>query len=176
MKKLLLIALVAAAVCSCKEDEGNGKLDPFAPVYLNAQNNTKQDVPSALEVIKTAHTIIVNKENVNWSRSIETQWRDTVNLRFNLPSSYCIDDYGYIEDDFIYSNDIYIITSYLADPIPYDTIAYIPNATIYAIRANIEAAFEAGNLTECYRIFEEDFVFIPCTGAQYKELKSAGLN
>lgn len=50
--------------------------------------------------------------------------------------------------------------------VPHDTIAYIPNAVVREARTKIAAAFAAENYAECYRLFDEAYIFVPTTGPQ----------
>jgi hypothetical protein len=42
-------------------------------------------------------------------------------------------------------------------------------------REKITAAFNAGDLEECQRLFYEAYVFLPTTGAKWLEMKKAGI-
>lgn len=57
----------------------------------------------------------------------------------------------------------------------YDTIGYVPNEVIKRAEVAIHAAFDAGDYDECMRLFEEAYVFIPTTGAEWRALKAAGI-
>lgn len=57
-----------------------------------------------------------------------------------------------------------------------DTIAYIPNAVMREAQGRIEKAFNEGNYTEVYKLFNETFRFRPITGKKWRELKAQGLN
>lgn len=57
-----------------------------------------------------------------------------------------------------------------------DTIAYIPNAVMREAQGRIEKAYNEGNYTEVYKLFNETFRFRPITGKKWRELKAQGLN
>ena len=60
----------------------------------------------------------------------------------------------------------------------HDTIAYIPTEQRLAVVDTLTTLFEdkEGNWDKIYKIFNDAFIFYPCTGEEYKELKAAGLN
>ncbi|MEG2122060.1 MAG: hypothetical protein RRZ64_08400, partial [Rikenellaceae bacterium] len=62
------------------------------------------------------------------------------------------------------------------DEITEDTVAYIPNSVARECKAKILKALEVGNLEECYRIFREDYTYVPITGAELRRLKAEGLD
>ncbi|MBE9488496.1 MAG: hypothetical protein IMY73_04860 [Bacteroidetes bacterium] len=68
------------------------------------------------------------------------------------------------------------VTIPLDDEIKYDTVAYIPNSVARQCKAKILTAFEVGDLFECYRVFREDYSFVPITGEQFRKLKAEGKN
>ena len=57
-----------------------------------------------------------------------------------------------------------------------DTIAYIPNSVAESCKTKIREAFAAGNFEEVYRIFENDYHFLPIeNGAAWRKLKAEGI-
>lgn len=58
----------------------------------------------------------------------------------------------------------------------WDTLAYIPNDTVKAAYERIYVLREQGRWNELYEVFQNAFVFYPCTGAEYRELAAKGLN
>ena len=60
----------------------------------------------------------------------------------------------------------------------HDTIAYIPTEQRLAVVDTLTTLFEdkEGNWDKIYKIFNDAFIFYPCTGEEYKELEAAGLN
>lgn len=57
-----------------------------------------------------------------------------------------------------------------------DTVAYIPNAVIEKTRREVLEALKAGDNQRCYELFDKAIVFIPITGAEYRELEARGEN
>ncbi|MBE5033459.1 hypothetical protein [Gallalistipes aquisgranensis] len=57
-----------------------------------------------------------------------------------------------------------------------DTVAYTPNSVIRKAREGVEAALAKGDYNLCRKIFDEEIVFIPITGAEYRELQARGEN
>lgn len=56
----------------------------------------------------------------------------------------------------------------------HDTIGYIPNRVVEQAETAIHSAFEAGDYEECMRLFEQAYIFIPITGAEWRALKAKG--
>lgn len=63
----------------------------------------------------------------------------------------------------------------LLEGIRFDTIAYIPNSVVLKARAEITEALNREDFTECYRLFDEAFVYVPITGEKWRALKAAGI-
>ena len=59
-----------------------------------------------------------------------------------------------------------------------DTIAYMPSENRLEAYEKLEKLFSEDELnwTEIYRVFNEGIIFVPCTGAEYKELVEKGLD
>ncbi len=57
-----------------------------------------------------------------------------------------------------------------------DTVAYTPNSVIRKACKGVEAALAKGDYNLCRKIFDEEIVFIPITGAEYRELQARGEN
>lgn len=55
------------------------------------------------------------------------------------------------------------------------TIGYIPNEVTTRARREVTAAFNKEDYEECYRLFDELFVFVPTTGAKWRAMKAAGI-
>lgn len=71
------------------------------------------------------------------------------------------------------------ITGTREDCIPtYDTVAYIPTAQRMAVVDELLVLFDdkEKNWDRICELFNDAFVFIPCTGKEFKELEEAGLN
>lgn len=57
---------------------------------------------------------------------------------------------------------------------PWDTVAYIPNAVMRRNKAILTEIFERGDYNKCYEVFDTAYRFIPITGAEYRELVRKG--
>lgn len=79
------------------------------------------------------------------------------------------DDSGYYVNgrEYTYAQDGAII---------FDTIAYIPNATLRKAYTEIHAAFDREDYTTVYQLFDDAFRWIPITGAEWQALKAKGEN
>ena len=75
------------------------------------------------------------------------------------------------------TNDLYYANQKNPNVIYYtDTVAYTPNSVIRKAREGVEAALAKGDYNLCRKIFDEEIVFIPITGAEYRELQARGEN
>lgn len=55
-----------------------------------------------------------------------------------------------------------------------DTIAYIPNSVLHYAKERIRAAYDKGDYTTVYALFNKAFTFKPITGAEWRALKAKG--
>lgn len=64
------------------------------------------------------------------------------------------------------------------DPQKADTVAYIPNAQRMAVVDELLVLFDDmdGNWDRICELFNDAFVFVPCTGEEFRALEAAGLN
>ncbi len=203
MKRTLFVLLLAAVLAGCKNDK-HPKLDMHARLTLNGSTTLSTKTPPAppysiQTITKYASNMSFTRNYPETpyasrgfvSRDIEAgklqvgQMDDVVALGSNgdyilgwivtsnmhdvvLRASYKGDEYGWPQEDW-------------ADPeqdrfsVKYDTIGYVPNEVIKRAEAAIHAAFEEGDYDECMRLFEEAYVFIPTTGAEWRALKAAGI-
>ena len=75
------------------------------------------------------------------------------------------------------TNDLYYANQKNPNVIYYtDTVAYTPNSVIRKAREGVEAALAKKDYNLCRKIFDEEIVFIPITGAEYRELQARGEN
>jgi hypothetical protein len=182
--KIMLVTLLAIGLFSC-EKETEFRLDPMAPVYFNgrevASDAKNQEALTIKEVIKTASDF--NFQNFgDWYGTIGGNCiRDTVNNRIIGYNSWVIADNGSLKTMFIEGRDFLILNIDYENrnedfTYPRDTLGYIPNSVMQQAETDIKAAYNAEDYDECYRLFEEAFVFYPVTGAQYLELVGQGIN
>lgn len=200
MKKLLLIlcvALVGYAFASCDKDDDNGKLDPNAKLYINGVDKLLKNTRYGVDAPLTAHEICrldslwlvsdkfdeyggVTRFSAYFSFSGESGCTiDTINNRlvFDAGSINGIDGNEFLDPNTGFNNFIiFKMFSYPDGRDGYDTLAYIPNSQRQAAYEQIKALWDTENWDAIYEIFQNAFTFIPCTGAEFRELKEAGLN
>lgn len=179
MKKLLLIAAACVALVACKKESGNdGRLDPNATVALNPAPGVKAYDPenpahlTARQIVEQAKAMFFDGHKV---MSIDDWNRDLERNRIVMSSTWVIAQDGTLYDIAMKARD-HILVTVNEDLHPIDTIAYIPNSVMQDLEQRITTAYEAGDYTTCYRLFEEGFVFTPITGAEWLELKAEGKN
>lgn len=178
------IALCAIAITSCKDDKKGGKLDPNAMISLRPAAGVKAaENPEHL----TAKQIVEQATGIGyWNRAITTHnalgrgfapvQRDIANLRLLMWGIDIIKRDGSYAPDFIEAEDVILDKWDQSTNKITDTIAYIPNAVLRTAQPLIKSAHAEGNYTECYRLFDQAFTFIPITGKEWLELKAQGKN
>ncbi len=182
MKKIAIFFIVIAALMACEKEPGSSKLDPAAPVYISgseAVTDAKgQDLLSVKEVIKQSNYFVCNHSSHPTSIAYYTIdgvcERDTVNNRIVGYSAWVITAEGSLSTEFIESRN-FLLINYDWDTVR-DTLGYIPNSVMIAAETAIKAAYEEDDYEECYRLFQEAFVFYPTTGERYLQLVEEGLN
>lgn len=187
MKKTILFLAIAAIVASCEPNEPKAfvikdtdmiSIRPAASA-VNAPMKVKADDAhlSALEIVKKT-TIISTPE---FERSFIKEQRDTVSTppKLLMWATDVITLNGDLQEDFITANDVVLVHYSTSSSDPnnvIDTIAYIPNSVLRAAETSIRAAYEAKDIEECYRLFNEAYTFTPITGAEWRTLKANGQN
>ena len=190
MKKILFFTL-ALILISC-ENEKAFKLDPNAKIFIKPAENgwlseaqkvkSNSEHLSALEIVKQATRITFYNVPLfgNQSANVGFAGKDTTSaipalLRWGTD---IINQNGEYVPEFIEGTDFVLerITNIDKPNQVIDTIGYIPNTILRTAEAQIKAAYEAKDNKEVYRIFDENFRFLPITGAEWRALKSQGLN
>lgn len=176
MKKLLYLLTLVFALAGCQKDEPKpetkGKLDPNAMITIRGVNNpAKAAVLRAyvyqltpLEVVQNAIAIKFQTHYADnaysesaWSatRAFIEQHKDYEKPALLMRGADIINSDGVFVKDFINAFNVYITGT------NNDTIARLPDEVINNARPLIEAAFNDGNYTEVYRLFNEAFTFTP---------------
>lgn len=175
MKKLLFCLMATLLFVACDPNEpstNKGKLDPNAKIMLRGVTNPASNGPqkakitglTPLEVVQKALTI---RWTSHWAGNVYTETPFTIGRTFAdtdydyetpallMNGRDIITEDGDMYKDFIYGYDVYITG------LNRDTIACVPDSVINKARPLIEAAYNDSNYTECYRLFNEVFTFIP---------------
>lgn len=197
MKRTILLLMVGFifAFAACDKDDDNGKLDPNAKIYISGADkllkNTRYGVDAPLTAAQICRLDSLWMKCSRYGRKEESidayfSFRgesgctiDTINNRlvFDAGSINGIDGNGFLDPNTGY-NDFYIFKmfSYPDGRDGRDTLAYIPNAQRQAAYEQIKALWDTEQWDAIYEIFQNAFTFVPCTGAEFRELKEAGLN
>lgn len=173
----MVMACVALTFSGCKKDS-DGRLDPNATVALNPAPGVKAYDPenpahlTARQIVEQAEAMFFDGEKVlaiyDWNRDLERN-------RIVMSSTWVVSQDGTLNSRTLALRE-HILTTLDEENHPVDTIAYIPNGVMQDLEQSITAAYEAGDYSTCYRLFEEGFVFTPITGAEWLELKAEGKN
>jgi hypothetical protein len=187
MKKILFITVLAAIFAACESNEPKAfsikdtdmiSIRPAAS-DANALQKVKADDAhlSALEIVK--QTTIINTPD--GGRSFASEQRDTLSTppKLLMWATDVITLDGELQTWWIEATDV-VFERYSTDSGDpnnvIDTIAYIPNSVLRAAETAIRAAYEAKDIEECYRLFNEAYTFKPITGAEWRALKANGQN
>lgn len=190
MKNLLLF--------SCKDDN-DGKLPDHAYIYINGQDKTNKTASSseAMTVSEICRydsillmkyhyfegqicggfgicTIVTNPNNEG------NNGIDTVNNRISILAREVSIGLEYITGGLLDTCARYVILDgHHTDGGGHveDTLAYIPKAQHRAAVEKLEELYKDkdNNWSEIYRIFNEAFIFVPCTGDEYKAMPEEAL-
>lgn len=179
MRHLLSILLILFVV-SCKTDKPNGMLKQDAQISINVISGTtpraesdEEQPLSPLEVVKQADAIHITPYGADKDRDrgIHETQRDLENISIKMLGDDIIGvsprEKGKLQKYFIGGKNVYFTTKQ-----DKDTIAYIPNNVLQEAYTKVLAAYEAGNYEEVYKLFQQAYTAVPCTGKQYRELKA----
>lgn len=183
MKRFLLVLLGAVMLfTACKDDE-NSKFDSNHRLYINGVDKANKaivytDRMSASEIVRLDSVCLYSNYNgVMLSELFEFALGniDTINNRFAMQAGY-INNGTY--DNIFFSQRNYYLFKYVKDTVGFsytvDTLAYVPNKQITDAKAKIDSLFPLEKWSEIYDIFNNAFTFIPCTGAELRELEAEG--
>ena len=172
------------------------KLDITTPIYVNYKETaTKADGnghESAEYIVKNVAFVgfkaLYDEESGRYSGNytnlgLDEEWyndrRDFENNRFVFAGGDAVNPDGTPGDFFYFDNIVFticVLNGKRVFPLDvktfdcqHDTVAYIPNAVMDEIRAEIKQGIAEGDLEKCKRVFNEKFVFVPCTGAEWRK-------
>ena len=181
-KFLLMLFCMCVWFTSCNDDDSN-KFDCNHRLYINGVNKANKaivytDRMSASEIVRIDSVWLRSEYNgVILSELFEFALGniDTLNNRFAMQAGY-INNGTYDNIFFLQRN--YYLCKYVRDTIGFsgtvDTLAYIPNEQITDAKEMIDSLFPLEKWSEIYDIFNNAFTFIPCTGAELRELEAEG--
>lgn len=196
----LLCGVLASffALGSCSDDN-EGSANQYAPVYINGRDALNKSINQkrlSVEQICKGDSIglTYNQGSVFFCEIVPTEPAflpiDTINMRISLLNENIADlndPYGnpFFEEQYHwyiqkiitwtdYDDKGMLITGWGLG----DTIAYIPTAQRMAAVDTLNILFKdkEANWDKICKIYTDAFIFIPCTGEEYKELEAAGLN
>ena len=172
MKKILFLLLAVALFVNCdpkpEVEIDKGQLDPNAKIVLRPDKSVRT---RAIIGGYTGLQVVQEALNIYWrSHWFDNRYYDDEKIiartfieelkDYNKPAllmwgTDIISQEGDFTKDFIYGYSV-VITD-----VNNDTIAFVPDSVINNARPLIEAAYNDKNYTECYRLFNEAFTFLP---------------
>lgn len=172
MKKLISLLFIFGLLLSCDPkpeiEDDKGQLDPNAKIVLRPDKSVKtrsiiggytglQVVQEALNIYWRSHWFdnrYYDEEKII-ARTFIEELKDYNKPALLMWGTDIISQEGDFTKDFIYGYSV-VITD-----VNNDTIAFVPDSVINNARPLIEAAYNDKNYTECYRLFNEAFTFLP---------------
>ena len=203
MKEKIILSFaalfVAFALFSCEESDKGGKLGQDAKIWITGKDGGNKYLKVNSDGTQRRLTV---EEICKWdSVSIHTVPNDnryifdifctidpvpgcdgygsidTVNMRLGMLAG----NIGGITGNDFLSDEYHVIIAkdwYEGDYLKNDTIGYVPTSQRLAAYEELlkYVGKEEDNWDKIYKIFNDAFIFYPCTGEEYKELEAAGLN
>lgn len=171
MKKLISFLFIFGLLLSCEPkpeiENDKGQLDPNAKIVIKPDKSVKTRSViggyTGLQVVQEALNI---KWRSHWgdnryydderiiARTFGDYLKDFEKPALLMWSTDIITQEGEFIKDFIYGYSV-VITD-----VHNDTIAFVPDSVINNARPLVEKAYNDGNYTECYRLFNEAFTFL----------------
>lgn len=175
MKRIFIAAIIIIIAGCSKENKGQLDQNAMISIWPSGATTKAANHLSNYEIVRQSESLSFYSPSFTGpgTRGFTQDQRDTINVRLLMFGSDIIDQFGNYVPEFIEGND-FVIRRNLATPIQppiWDTVAYIPNAVIRAARTTIQKAYTDGDYTEVYRVFNEAFTFIPCSGEEWRALK-----
>lgn len=166
-------AALFIGLSGCGKDDGirHGTVD----INVRATATKAGDVLSPKEIVKQCWALRLLFENGEWGlRGWADRQRDTVNCKLLMYASDIIDeDYGTLHDDINARDFLVAKYAWLVNDKD-EVIAYIPSANLEEARRKIHAAYDKGDLSEVYRLFQDAYTAIPISQEDYDILKEEG--
>jgi hypothetical protein len=189
MKNLFLLLIIALVAFSCEKDDvkPSFRLDPTAMVYikpeLNALKSANAEHLTPIEVVKLSNGLNFRNDSIGGGPCYGGfAGKDTISetpalLMWGI-GIICPDGLGIprLNKEFIYGYDCVIVYRHGSGSIYQDTLAYIPNSQMRKAETDIINALNNQDTAAVYDIFQNAFQFLPTTGAEYRLLKTQGLN
>jgi hypothetical protein len=173
MKKIILFLFVIGfSLVGCKDKNQDiidkGQLDPNAMIILRPAKGVQlRSTVSGL----TALDVVQQAVNIKWQThysgnlyydDIQTIARSFIESQkdYEIPALKMLSVDVITQEGEYYRDLTYAFNVVITDN-NNDTIAYVPDAIINAVRSQIEVAFNDENYTEVYRLFDEAITFLP---------------
>ena len=194
MKKTLFLfcAVLCASLAIVSCDDGSTAPDDNCTIWINGQDKAENKALcelqsktlTAAEVCRLGHFQLVassfaavdcyiNSDNENHANI------DTINNRIGLKTFH---NSGSLNGVLFSKKDKFTILYVDSICRNFDTVAYIPNKERLAVIDTLTYLYDEANggwdenWETIQKIANEAFTFVPCTGAELREIEAAGLN
>jgi hypothetical protein len=182
MKRVIFLVMIFVSLAGCKKEDNKGQLDPNAMVKIRPAVTRAEGHLSALEIVQETGNLKFYNRAIYGDQPVGIGFadsqRDLVTPCLKMWGTDIIYQDGSYVPDFIEAEDCVLQRVHnqgQAGQEWIDTIAYIPNAILRSSQVRIKAAYDVGNYTEVYRLFDSTYIFIPITGQEWRALKALGL-
>lgn len=175
MKNLLLLLLLGVVFfTSCKKDDENVKRDYRSLLWIYGNDNyrTNKAVDQKrmkVHEILTGDSLVVRFSNIHYSgfcKYIADGSIDTIHDRISFVAGNLNDIHG---NTFLYDTMMFIEKEPIYGGLG-DTVGYIPSEQIVSMREKLFELWDSGDWNTIYKTFEDGLQFVPCTGAEYKQI------
>lgn len=181
-KFLLMLFCMCIWFTACNKDDENNKFEANHRLYINGVNKANKAVRyenlSVEEIVRIDSVWLIStdlRSGISELFEFALGNIDTINNRFAMQAGYI--NNGTYDNIFFDYRNYYLSKCIYGENGKYlgeDTLAYVPNKQITDAKAKIDSLFPLEKWSEIYDIFNNAFTFIPCTGAELRELEAAG--
>lgn len=204
MKNILLLLLLSLVLFGCKKEKSNPAFNVVITGTTSADPNSRAYVIDLEEqaelnyIARYAYEISCRSTefpHINPARGFTMSQRDTINGKLFMIRGDAVNEQpeaiypGYFISDWhhsvitiafdatgrLFDQKLSDMDVHFEHPFTIDTIAYIPEQVVAPARVKMMEAFQRQDYDECYRLLEESFIYVPCTGEEYRAMEAAGL-
>lgn len=204
MKKIYFLPIITGILLFACSKDNKSTLNPNTSIVITGKHTSSQaamksgtgiwgtDLTDSLAfIVQYAWSFQTGGEKygLGFDEEMYSGYRDIQNNRFVYHGGYVIINgelgpFATVADKLVFTTGIkpdgsaFHPLDVVTNPdlgAPQDTIAYVPQAVMRAAAIKIKDAYNRGDYDECYRILENDYIFLPITGEKLLKLEAAGI-